>query len=55
MGGMGHDEPDGVAVEPGATETFEYTFEQAGEILAGCREPGHYEAGMVTSMTVAGE
>lgn len=55
MGGMGHDEPDGVAVEPGATETFEYTFEQAGEILAGCHEPGHYEAGMVTSMTVAGE
>lgn len=55
MGGMGHDEPDGVAVEPGATKTFEYTFEQSGEILAGCHEPGHYEAGMVSSMTVAGE
>ena len=54
-GGMGHDEPDGVAVEPGATETLEYTFEQAGEILAGCHEAGHYEAGMVTTMTVAGE
>lgn len=55
MGGMGHDEPDGVAVEPGATETFEYTFEQGGEILAGCHEPGHYEAGMVSSMTVVGQ
>jgi uncharacterized cupredoxin-like copper-binding protein len=55
MDGMGHDEPDGVAVDPGATETFEYTFEQSGEILAGCHEPGHYEAGMVTSMTVAGQ
>ena len=55
MGGMGHDEPDGVAVEPGATETFEYTFEQPGEILAGCHEAGHYDAGMVASMTVAGE
>ena len=55
MGGMGHDEPDGVALEPGATETFEHTFEQAGEILAGCHEPGHSEAGMVSSMTVAGE
>lgn len=55
MGGMGHDEPDGVAVEPRATETFEYTFGQAGEILAGCHEPGHYEAGMVSSMTVAGQ
>lgn len=55
MDGMGHDEPDGVSVEPGATETFEYTFEQSGEILAGCHEPGHYEAGMVTSISVAGQ
>jgi hypothetical protein len=39
----------------GRAETFEYTFEQSGEILAGCHEPGHYEAGMVTSMTVAGQ
>ena len=51
MGGMGHDEPNGVAVEPGATETLEYTFTDAGEILAGCHEPGHYDAGMVTSLT----
>ena len=52
---MMHDEEDGIAVDPGATETLEYTFEQAGEILAGCHEPGHYEAGMVASMNVAGE
>ena len=55
MGAMGHDEPDGVAVEPGATETFEYSFEQPGQILAGCHEAGHYDAGMVASMTVEGE
>ena len=55
MGGEMHDEEDGIAVEPGATGTLEYTFEQAGEILAGCHEPGHYEAGMVASMTVAGQ
>lgn len=55
MGGMGHDEPDGIAVEPGATETLEHTFTASGEILAGCHEPGHYEAGMVASMTVSGE
>ena len=55
MDGMGHDEPNGVAVDPGATETLEYTFAEAGEILAGCHEPGHYEAGMVATMTVAGE
>lgn len=39
-------------VQPGATDAFRYTFEQAGEILAGCHEPGHYEAGMVAGMTV---
>lgn len=50
--GMGHDEPNGVSVEPGTTETLSYTFAAAGEILAGCHEPGHYEAGMVTSLTV---
>lgn len=55
MGAMSHDEPNGITVDPGATETLEYTFAGAGEILAGCHEPGHYEAGMVTSMAVAGE
>lgn len=54
-GGMAHDDDDGVSVAPGATETLEYTFERAGEILVGCHEPGHYEAGMVTTMVVAGE
>lgn len=54
-GGMAHDEANGISVAPGATETLEYTFEQAGEIVAGCHEPGHYEAGMVTSMAVVGE
>jgi uncharacterized cupredoxin-like copper-binding protein len=53
--GMAHDDANGVSVAPGATEALEVTFEQAGEILAGCHEPGHYEAGMVASMTVAGE
>lgn len=52
MGGMGHDEPNGVAVQPGTTETIEYTFTEEGEILAGCHEPGHYEAGMVTRLNV---
>lgn len=52
MGGMGHDEPNGVAVDPGSTETIEYTFPEEGEILAGCHEPSHYEAGMVTGLTV---
>lgn len=52
MDGMGHDEPGGVSVAPGATETLEYTFSESGEVLAGCHEPGHYEAGMVRALVV---
>jgi uncharacterized cupredoxin-like copper-binding protein len=53
MGGdMMHDEEDGVTVEPGQTKTLEYTFAQGGEILAGCHEPGHYDAGMSATMQV---
>lgn len=55
MDGMGHDEPGGVSVEPGATARLEYTFTEPGEMLAACHEPGHYEAGMVTRLTVVGE
>lgn len=51
-GGVGHDEPGRVRVEPGATETLEYRFEESGELLGACHEPGHYEAGMVVPMTV---
>jgi len=49
---MGHDEPGLVSVEPGARETLEYTFDEAGELLAACHEPGHYEAGMVAPISV---
>lgn len=52
MEGSGHDGENGVSVEPGDAETFEFTFEQSGEILAGCHEPGHYEAGMVEALSV---
>ena len=52
--GMAHDGDAGVSVEPGETETFEYTFAEAGELLAGCHEPGHYDGGMVAEITVEG-
>lgn len=52
-GEMHHDTDAGMAVEPGQTETFDYTFpDTAGELLAGCHEPGHYEGGMVANITV---
>lgn len=52
--GMAHDTDAGVSVEPGASETFEYIFAEAGELLAGCHEPGHYDGGMKATITVEG-
>ena len=53
-GGMGHDEPDGIAVQPGETKQLTHTFEEPGETLAGCHEAGHYAAGMKAAIIVAG-
>ena len=52
--GEGHHDTDaGMAVEPGETGSFEYTFaDTPGELLAGCHEPGHYDGGMVATITV---
>ncbi|MDO8390970.1 MAG: plastocyanin/azurin family copper-binding protein [Actinomycetota bacterium] len=55
MAGMdGHDHamPGGVTVQPGATESLTYTFEDAGELEIGCHQPGHYSAGMKIDVTV---
>ena len=44
----------GVTVEPGQSETFDYTFDDPeAELLAGCHEPGHYDGGMVATIVVA--
>jgi uncharacterized cupredoxin-like copper-binding protein len=53
-GGMAHDGEAGVSVEPGQSETFEYTFAEAGDLLAGCHESGHYDGGMKATITVEG-
>jgi uncharacterized cupredoxin-like copper-binding protein len=53
-GEMDHETAAGVSVDPGQTETFDYTFGDTDEvILAGCHEPGHYEAGMVATINVS--
>ena len=54
MGGMGHDEPEGIAVKPGETKELTYTFVGAGQTLAGCHVVGHYGAGMKAGITVEG-
>lgn len=51
-GGMPHDDPDGIAVEPGETRELTYTFAEAGPTLAGCHVPGHYGAGMKATLTI---
>ena len=52
MGGMSHDEPEGIAVKPGETKELTYTFAQAGQTLAGCHVVGHYGGGMKADITV---
>jgi uncharacterized cupredoxin-like copper-binding protein len=52
MGGMAHDELNGISVGPGETKELEHTFGTPGEILIGCHEPGHYAGGMVATATV---
>jgi uncharacterized cupredoxin-like copper-binding protein len=52
MGGMSHDEPEGIAVKPGETKELTYTFGAAGQTLAGCHVAGHYGAGMRAVVTV---
>lgn len=42
----------GIALGPGESGAFAYTFDQPGELLIGCHEPGHYDGGMVASITV---
>ncbi len=54
MGGMTHDEPEGIAVKPGETKELTYTFAEAGATLAGCHVAGHYGGGMKAAITVTG-
>lgn len=49
-----HDEPNLLALEPGETKELTWHFTQAGEILIGCHQPGHYDAGMKATVTVEG-
>lgn len=53
MGGMGHDEPQGITVKPGETKELTHTFSEAVTTLAGCHVAGHYGAGMRAEITVS--
>ena len=52
MGGMKHDDPNSVLVEPGKTAELTWTFTKATGLEFACNIPGHYQAGMVGKLTV---
>lgn len=57
MGDMGHKsgaaEPsESVLVAPGESAEINYTFDETGDVLLGCHQAGHYDGGMVATITV---
>ena len=51
-GQMAHDTPESISLKPGETKELTYTFNAAGQTLAGCHIAGHYAAGMKAAITV---
>lgn len=51
-GEMAHDTPEGISLKPGETKELTYTFDEAGQTLAGCHFAGHYTGGMKATITV---
>jgi uncharacterized cupredoxin-like copper-binding protein len=51
MHGMDMDLP-ALTLTPGETKETTVTFDEPGTILYGCHEPGHYDGGMVGTITV---
>lgn len=51
-GEMVMDSPEGISLKPGETKDFTYTFDTAGQTLAGCHVAGHYGGGMKATITV---
>lgn len=55
MGSGGHVHPakNGISLEGGASGSLTWRFTQTGEVLYGCHQPGHYDAGMVGTIEVS--
>lgn len=45
-GGMAHDLPNSITLQPGETKSLTWRFGDAGSLEYACHEPGHYGAGM---------
>jgi uncharacterized cupredoxin-like copper-binding protein len=54
MGGHGGMEgsENSVTVPPGMTGEITHTFDDSGTVLIGCHEPGHWDGGMRSTITV---
>lgn len=53
-GGMPHDLPNAISLQPGETKELTWRFGTAGTLEYGCHVPGHYEAGMRGQIRVQG-
>ena len=53
MGGMQHDDPNMVMVQPGQRGELTWTFSGSAPIEFACNVPGHYQAGMVGKLNIA--
>ena len=51
-GGHEGDDAEVIEVEPGDDGQLSYTFDEPGEYVVGCHQPGHYEDGMKLQVTV---
>jgi uncharacterized cupredoxin-like copper-binding protein len=53
MSGMAmHDEANGISLAPGETKSIVWQFAGPGTVELACHESGHYEAGMISRITV---
>ena len=41
-----------MSVEPGETAELTHTFDQPGQTLIGCHQPGHYTGGMKVTVNI---
>ena len=55
MGGMSHggSDAEAITVEPGKTGSLTRTFDEAGTVVLGCHEPGHYASGTKATINVS--
>lgn len=51
-GQMAHDTAESMSLKPGETKELTYTFDSAGQTLAGCHVAGHYAGGMKASISI---